>query len=104
MDPVRMSFLPIEAALPAIEDCSRRVQGPAQLMAINAIDKPGAITGGRLARSKRPQLVEQFVAQFVIGVERQNPGARDMSQAEIALPGEIDEVAHEYRDPRIATQ
>ena len=71
---------------------------------MNAVNKPGAITGDSLARNKRPQLVEQFVAQLVIGVERQNPWALDMDQAEIALPGEIDEFVHEYRNPRMAAQ
>ena len=104
VDFVPMPLLPIVPAIPAIENCSRRVEGTSQGTAVNAVNKPGTIAGDGLARNQRPQLVDQFIAQLVIGVERQNPRTLDMDQAEIALPGEVDEFMHEYRNPRMAAQ
>src|SRR5262249_340206 len=71
---------------------------------MNAIDEGSPVTGYSFRFVQVAQLLKQGIAQFVIGVKRENPFALNLGKAEIALTGEAVERPLKQRYLRIARE
>src|ERR671931_2722092 len=92
-----MALISILRPIPAVEHSPGRIEVGPKRAAENAIDETCSVSRSFLFRGKPTEFGNEFFAQLVIGVERQDPLARNLRQAEIALRCEIVERAtHDF--------
>src|ERR1700728_3285098 len=103
-DAVAVTFIAIARFVLAVEHGPGRVERSAQSAAMNAIDEPRPVAGYGIRRVQPGELLDQSVAELVIGIERQHPWRIDQGEAEIALAGEIAERMPDDVAPRESSQ
>src|SRR5262245_28835089 len=78
--PVPMTFVRIARVLDTIKNDPWRIKGSPQRPALNAIDKGYAIARHSLRLVQVRQLLDQAIAYFVVGVQRENPFALNLGK------------------------